>query len=104
MKKDKKKKKSEKIKKTFIAAGFPQEAAKTPFENHKEAAFHNQEAAKYHLEAARHYEAGDHNKAAYNALLAHGHHVIAGQFITDAAKHHAQSLKQINYQASTLET
>ena len=96
MKKNKEKK-SEKAKKAATTATIPNAAGKITAENHKQAALHNQEAAKYHLEAAKHFEAGEHEKAAYSALLAHGHHTIAGQFISDDAKHHAQSLKQTNY-------
>jgi len=63
-------------------------------ENHKQAAAHHTEAAKHHIEAAKHYEAGNHEKAAYSTVLAHGHHAIAGEFLSDDAKHHAQTLKQ----------
>ena len=66
-------------------------------ENHKQAAAHNMEAAKYHLEAVKHYEAGNHKKAARSTVLAYGHHAIAGDFLNDDAKHHAQALKQTNY-------
>ena len=67
-------------------------------EGHKQAAAHHLEAAKYHLEAAKNHEAGDHKKAAHNTLLAYGHGAIAGDFLSDDAKHHAQSLKETNYQ------
>ena len=70
---------------------------KKTIENHKQAATHHMEAAKHHLDAAKHYEAGNYEKAAYNALLAHGHHAIAGEFISDDAKHHAQTKKETNY-------
>jgi hypothetical protein len=66
-------------------------------ENHKQAAKHHMEAAKYHLEAMTHYKAGNYAQAAHSTLLAHGHHTIAGEFLTDDAKHHAQALKQTNY-------
>jgi hypothetical protein len=62
-------------------------------ENHKNAAAHHMEAAKHHLDAVKHYEAGNSEKAAQSALLAHGNHAIAGEFLTDDAKHHAQTLK-----------
>jgi hypothetical protein len=72
-------------------------ADKKTIENHRKAAAHHMEAAKYHLEAVKYYEAGLSEKAAHSALLAHGHHAIAGEFLTDDAKHHAQTLKQTNY-------
>ncbi len=70
---------------------------KKTIENHRQAAAHNTEAAKHHLDAVKHYEAGDYEKAAHSSLLAHGHHAIAGEFLNDDAKHHAQSQKQTNY-------
>ena len=72
-------------------------ADKKVIDNHKEAAAHHIEAAKHHMEAAKHYEAGNYEKAAHNTVLASGHHAIAGQFLTDDAKHHAQSQKETNY-------
>ena len=62
-------------------------------ENHKTAAAHHMEAAKHHLDAVKHYEAGNSEKAAHSVLLAHGNHAIAGEFLTEDAKHHAQTLK-----------
>ncbi|MEO8763038.1 MAG: hypothetical protein ABI416_02065 [Ginsengibacter sp.] len=73
------------------------EGYKKTIENHKKAAAHHMEAAKYHLEAAKHYEAGNHEKAAHSIILAVGHNAIAGEFLNDDAKHHAQTLKQTNY-------
>ena len=67
-------------------------------ENHKQAAAHHIEAAKHHLEAAKNHEAGHHEKAAHNTILAYGHSAIAGGFLNDDAKHHAQALKQTKYQ------
>jgi len=96
MKKEKENK-SKKTKEKIIATEFSRKANKITIENHKSAAAHHEEAAKYHREAAKHYEEGNHEKAAYYSLLAHGHHAIAGEFLNDDAKHHAQSLKQINY-------
>ena len=66
-------------------------------ENHRHAAAHHQEAAHHHLEAAKHHEAGNHEKAHESAHLAYGHSLIAGDFLNDDAKHHAQTLKQTNY-------
>lgn len=66
-------------------------------ENHQQAAAHHTEAAKHHLDAAKWYEAGNLEKASHSAMLAYGHHAIAGEFMSDDAKHHAQMLKQTNY-------
>jgi hypothetical protein len=73
------------------------ELDKKIIENHKLAAAHLMEAANHHLDAAKHYEAGNHEKAAYSKLLALGHHTIAGEFLSDDAKHHAQTLKLTHY-------
>jgi hypothetical protein len=66
-------------------------------DNHRKAAAHHTEAAKYHLEAVRSYTEGNVEKAAQSAMLAWGHHAIAGEFINDDAKHHAQMLKRTSY-------
>jgi hypothetical protein len=66
-------------------------------ENHQQAAAHHTEAAKHHLEAAKAYAEGNSEKAAHSAMLAWGNHAIAGEFINDDAKHHAQMLKRTNY-------
>ncbi len=47
-------------------------------EKHQKAAQHFEEAAKNHYEAARYYEAGDHNKAYHSTLKAFGHCTLAG--------------------------
>jgi hypothetical protein len=70
---------------------------KKTIENHQQAAAHHTEAAKHHLEAAKSYGEGNIEKAAHSAMLAWGHHAIAGEFINDDAKHHAQMLKRTNY-------
>jgi hypothetical protein len=70
---------------------------KKTIDNHKQAAAHHMEAAKHHMEAAQHYEAGNYEKAAHSTVLASGHHAIAGEFLSDDAKHHAQTLKETNY-------
>ncbi len=67
-------------------------------ENHKKAAAHHIAAANRHLKAAKHHEDGHHDKAAHNTILAYGHSAIAGEFLSDDAKHHAQALKQTKYQ------
>ena len=66
-------------------------------DNHQQAAVHHTEAAKHHLEAAKFYAEGNTEKAAHSAMLAWGHHAIAGEFINDDAKHNAQLLKRTNY-------
>jgi|GEM_PF-2434105 hypothetical protein len=66
--------------------------------NHTQAATHHTEAARHHLDAAKFYAEGNSEKAAHSAMLAWGHHAIAGEFISDDAKHHAQMLKRTNYQ------
>jgi hypothetical protein len=70
---------------------------KKTIDNHQQAAAHHAEAAKHHLEAAKAYAEGSPEKAAHSAMLAWGHHAIAGEFISDDAKHHAQMLKRTNY-------
>jgi hypothetical protein len=73
------------------------EGYKTAIENHQQAAAHHTEAAKYHLQAAKYYEECNLEKAAHSSMIAYGHHAIAGEFLNDDAKHHAQALKQTNY-------
>ncbi len=46
-------------------------------ENHKKAATHFDNASKSHLEAAKHHENGEHEKAAQSTVNAHGHNVMA---------------------------
>jgi hypothetical protein len=70
---------------------------KKTIDNHKQAAAHQTEATRHHLEAAKAYAEGNPEKAAQSAMLAWGHHAIAGEFINDDAKHHAQMLKRTNY-------
>jgi hypothetical protein len=78
-------------------ATLAKKALKSTIDNYKKAAAHQLEASNFMLEAVRHYEAGNLEKAAHNALLAHGHHAIAGSFLTDEAKHHAQAQKRSNF-------
>ena len=86
------------IKENINQPSANKEVVEKTIANHKQAARHHMEAAKHHMEAARHHEEGNHEKAAHSTLLAYGHHTIAGEFVSDDAKHHAQTLKQINYQ------
>ncbi len=85
------------IKKSISIPASKKKVDKQTIENHKQAAAHHLEAAKHHMEAARNHEAGNHKKAAHSTVLAFGHHAIAGDFLSDDAKHHAQTLKQTNY-------
>ncbi len=96
MKKEKSKKQTGKEEKSNIEPG-EMETLKKTIENQKQAAAHHAEAAKHNMDAVKHYEAGDREKAARSTLFAHGHHAIAGQFLNDDAKHHAQTLKETNY-------
>jgi hypothetical protein len=61
-------------------------------ENHKKAAAHHEAAAKHHHEAARHHEEGNHEKAYQSTLMAHGHHIMAGERQREDLRHH--TLKQ----------
>lgn len=94
-------KKSKKEDKTIVQnneiATLAKKALKSTIDNYKNAAAHQLEASNFMLESVRHYEAGNLEKAAHNALLAHGHHAIAGSFLTDEAKHHAQAQKRSNF-------
>ena len=92
-----KKTKEVKVKKEKVVKPEIDKSFKKTIENHKMAAAHHIEASNHLLEAVKYYEAGNSEKAAHHALLAHGHHAIAGDFLTDEAKHHAQTLKRTNY-------
>ena len=58
-------------------------------ENHKKAAVHLEEAAKNHLDAAKHHENGDHDKAAQSTVKAHGHAKLANDAQQEDIKQHA---------------
>jgi hypothetical protein len=58
-------------------------------ENHKTAAMHLESAAKFHLEAARNHENGNHEKAAQSTVAAHGHFLLASEAQKEDVKHHA---------------
>jgi len=92
-----KKSKTVKSKKEKLVKPEIDKQVKATIDNHKMAAAHHIEASQHLLEAVKYYEAGNSEKAAHHALLAHGHHAIAGDFLTDEAKHHAQTLKRTNY-------
>jgi hypothetical protein len=59
-------------------------------EHHEHAASHLRSAAEYSTRAAELYAHGTHEQAAHFALLAHAHMQHAGQFMSDAAKVHAE--------------
>jgi hypothetical protein len=59
-------------------------------DHHSEAAAHLRTAAGYSERAAENYSHGAHEQAAHFALLAHAHMQHAGQFMSDAAKIHAE--------------
>ena len=93
----KKKKEDKNVLENSEAVTLAKKVLKNTIDNYKKAAAHQLEASSFMLEAVRHYEAGNLEKAAHNALLAHGHHAIAGSFLTDEAKHHAQAQKRSNF-------
>lgn len=58
--------------------------------HHTDAAAHLRVAADQSALAAERYTHGAHEEAAHHALLAHAHMQHAGQFMSDAAKIHAE--------------
>ena len=69
--------------------------AKRGIENHRKIAEQLQQAAKYHLEAAKNHEAGNHEKAYQNTFQAIGYNTLANELQKEDAKQHA-----INAEAS----
>ncbi len=65
-------------------------SADRPADHHRNAASHLHAAASHSERAAEHYAHGAHEQAAHYALLAHAHMQHAGQFMSDAAKIHAE--------------
>lgn len=57
-------------------------------DNHKKAASHFEAAAKSHLEAAKHHENGNHEKAAKSTMEANGHSTLANEVQKEDVKHH----------------
>jgi hypothetical protein len=57
---------------------------------HRDAAVQLHALAGEHEQAAEHYQHGLHERAAHYALLAHAHLQHTGQFMSDAAKIHAE--------------
>jgi len=65
-------------------------ASHAAVDHHMKAAEHHRKAADYHELAAERYSRGDHAQAAHYTLLAQAHMQHAGQFMSDAAKIHAE--------------
>jgi hypothetical protein len=65
------------------------EQTKKRVENHKLTAAHLDESSKHHLEAAKHVEVGNHEKAAHSTLAAHAHQMIAKDAHKEVLKNHA---------------
>lgn len=61
-------------------------------ENHKATATHLSDSSKHHQEAAKHLEAGNHDKAAQSTLIAHGHQSLADDKQKENIKHHALNM------------
>jgi len=60
-------------------------------EHHVSAANHHEAAARYHREASRHYEFGeDYAHAAHQALVAHGHALLAIDSGNQASRYYAE--------------
>lgn len=55
-------------------------------EHHKMACNHHEKAAHCHKEAANHHATGNHEKAVYEAHMAHGHTCCALEHASEAAK------------------
>ena len=58
-------------------------------ENHKATATHLEAAAKEHLDAAKHHENEEHEKAAKSTITAHGHLSLAQDAQREVLKSHA---------------
>ncbi|TAE90248.1 MAG: hypothetical protein EAY81_01035 [Bacteroidetes bacterium] len=61
-------------------------------DNHKKAATHFDAAAKSHLDAAKHHENGNHEKAAKSTVEAHGHACVANEAQKEDVKHHTNKI------------
>jgi hypothetical protein len=62
---------------------------KKRIENHKTTATHLEAAAKSHLDAAKHHEEEEHEKAAHSTIKAHGHLALAKDIQHEDLKNHA---------------
>ncbi len=70
-------------------ASIPKAENKKGIENHKKAATHFEAAAKSHLEAAKHHENENHDKAAKSTVEAHGHAHLAHEAQKEDVKQHS---------------
>ena len=50
---------------------------------------HHEQAAKFHLEAAKHYETGNDEKAHQSSIMASGHSIEANNLHKEVARLHA---------------
>jgi len=66
----------------------PNAENKKGIENHKRAATHFEAAAKSHLDAAKHHEEGNHEKASKSTVEAHGHSTLGNEAQKEDVKHH----------------
>jgi hypothetical protein len=64
------------------------EENKKGIKNHKKAANHFEAASKFHLDAAKHHEEGNHKKAAKSTIEAHGHANLAREAQKEDVNHH----------------
>ena len=72
-----------------IATPITASESKKRTENHKKTAAYLETAATHHLDAAKYYEAGNHDKACASALKAHGHVALAKETQKEDLKNHA---------------
>jgi hypothetical protein len=68
---------------------IPTAENKKGIENHKKTATHLKAASEHHLDAAKHHEEGNHEKAAESTVKAHGHYCSANDLQKEDAKNHA---------------
>ncbi len=68
---------------------IPTAENKKGIENHKKTATHLKAASEHHLDAAKHHEEGNHEKAAESTVKAHGHVALANEAQKEDAKNHA---------------
>ena len=60
-------------------------------EHHASATNHHEQAARYHRDASRHYQVGqDYAHAAHQALIAHGHALLAIERGNEASRYYAE--------------
>lgn len=64
---------------------------KKDVENHKKIATHLEASAKHQMDAAKHHEENNHEKAAASTIKAQGHLALASEAQKEDAKHHAST-------------